>query len=66
MRHIARRIASFDYSTAFYNRKRLDSSPGYLSPEQHEQEHDPQASSSAWTTSLVCQVCGPCELVLAC
>ena len=40
--HRDARIAIFDYIEAFYNRKRLHSSLGYLSPEQYEREHDPQ------------------------
>ena len=35
-------MAIFDYIEAFYNRKRLHSSLGYLSPQQYEERHDPQ------------------------
>jgi putative transposase len=40
--HREARMAIFDYIEAFYNRKRLHSSLGYLSSAQYEQQYDPQ------------------------
>ncbi len=40
--HREARMAIFDYIEVFYNRKRLHSSLGYLSPERYKQQHDPQ------------------------
>ena len=41
------RRAVFDYIEVFYNRQRLHSSLGYLTPAEYEQIHQPTAAQAA-------------------